>query len=122
MPNRTELQSILILSSGPIVIGQAAEFDYSGTQAVRASPPLRRAPELRRQLPQRIRPALQPFRQLHQAPRRGERMPVIHACSTGVARREGTKRVYRPANDRDPGPCASVPACNATTDARARLP
>ena len=33
---RTDLQSILILGSGPIVIGQAAEFDYSGTQAVRA--------------------------------------------------------------------------------------
>jgi hypothetical protein len=36
MPKRTDLQSILILASGPIVIGQAAEFDYSGTQAVRA--------------------------------------------------------------------------------------
>jgi hypothetical protein len=33
---RTDLQSILILGSGPSVIGQAAEFDYSGTQAVRA--------------------------------------------------------------------------------------
>jgi hypothetical protein len=36
MPKRTDLQSILILGSGPIVIGRAAEFDYSGTQAVRA--------------------------------------------------------------------------------------
>ena len=36
MPRRTDLQGILILGSGPIVIGQAAEFDYSGTQAVRA--------------------------------------------------------------------------------------
>ncbi|MDP9349012.1 MAG: carbamoyl-phosphate synthase large subunit, partial [Gemmatimonadota bacterium] len=36
MPKRTDIQSILILGSGPIVIGQAAEFDYSGTQAVRA--------------------------------------------------------------------------------------
>ena len=36
MPRRTDLQSILILGSGPIVIGQAAEFDYAGTQAVRA--------------------------------------------------------------------------------------
>jgi carbamoyl-phosphate synthase large subunit len=36
MPKRTDLQSILILGSGPIVIGQAAEFDYSGTQTVRA--------------------------------------------------------------------------------------
>jgi len=36
VPKRTDLQSILILGSGPIVIGQACEFDYSGTQAVRA--------------------------------------------------------------------------------------
>lgn len=36
MPKRTDLQSILILGAGPIVIGQACEFDYSGTQAVRA--------------------------------------------------------------------------------------
>ena len=36
MPKRTDLQSILLLGSGPIVIGQGAEFDYSGTQAVRA--------------------------------------------------------------------------------------
>jgi carbamoyl-phosphate synthase large subunit len=36
VPKRTDLQSVLILGSGPIVIGQACEFDYSGTQAVRA--------------------------------------------------------------------------------------
>ncbi|MEJ2539216.1 MAG: carbamoyl-phosphate synthase large subunit [Gemmatimonadota bacterium] len=36
MPRRDDLDSILILGSGPIVIGQACEFDYSGTQAVRA--------------------------------------------------------------------------------------
>jgi len=36
VPKRTDLQNILILGSGPIVIGQACEFDYSGTQAVRA--------------------------------------------------------------------------------------
>jgi carbamoyl-phosphate synthase large subunit len=36
MPKRTDIQSILLLGSGPIIIGQAAEFDYSGTQAVRA--------------------------------------------------------------------------------------
>jgi carbamoyl-phosphate synthase large subunit len=36
MPKRTDLQSILIVGSGPIVIGQAAEFDYSGTQAIKA--------------------------------------------------------------------------------------
>jgi carbamoyl-phosphate synthase large subunit len=36
MPKRTDLDSILIIGSGPIIIGQGAEFDYSGTQAVRA--------------------------------------------------------------------------------------
>ena len=35
MPKRTDLRSILIIGSGPIVIGQACEFDYSGTQACR---------------------------------------------------------------------------------------
>jgi len=32
MPKRTDLRKILIVGSGPIVIGQACEFDYSGTQ------------------------------------------------------------------------------------------
>ncbi len=36
MPRRTDLRRILLLGSGPIVIGQGAEFDYSGTQAVKA--------------------------------------------------------------------------------------
>src|SRR5688572_17089897 len=36
MPARRDLKSICVLGSGPIVIGQAAEFDYSGTQAVKA--------------------------------------------------------------------------------------
>src|ERR1700746_778161 len=36
MPKRTDLESILIIGSGPIVIGQAVEFDYSGTQACKA--------------------------------------------------------------------------------------
>ncbi|MBA3268473.1 MAG: carbamoyl-phosphate synthase large subunit [Acidimicrobiia bacterium] len=35
MPKRTDIESILIIGSGPIVIGQASEFDYSGTQACR---------------------------------------------------------------------------------------
>jgi carbamoyl-phosphate synthase large subunit len=35
MPRRTDLESILVIGSGPIVIGQACEFDYSGTQACR---------------------------------------------------------------------------------------
>ena len=34
MPKRTDIEKILLIGSGPIVIGQAAEFDYSGTQAV----------------------------------------------------------------------------------------
>ena len=36
MPKRTDIKSILIIGAGPIVIGQACEFDYSGTQATRA--------------------------------------------------------------------------------------
>ncbi|WP_371779391.1 carbamoyl-phosphate synthase large subunit [Streptosporangium subroseum] len=35
MPKRTDIQSIMVIGSGPIVIGQACEFDYSGTQACR---------------------------------------------------------------------------------------
>ncbi|MFC1407698.1 carbamoyl-phosphate synthase large subunit [Streptacidiphilus sp. N1-12] len=35
MPKRTDIHSVLVIGSGPIVIGQAAEFDYSGTQACR---------------------------------------------------------------------------------------
>ncbi|HEX2479363.1 MAG TPA: carbamoyl-phosphate synthase large subunit, partial [Geminicoccaceae bacterium] len=36
MPRRTDIESILVIGAGPIVIGQACEFDYSGTQAVKA--------------------------------------------------------------------------------------
>src|SRR5262245_41089666 len=36
MPKRIDLRKILIIGSGPIVIGQACEFDYSGTQACKA--------------------------------------------------------------------------------------
>ena len=36
MPRRSDLSSILVIGAGPIVIGQACEFDYSGTQAVKA--------------------------------------------------------------------------------------
>ncbi len=36
MPKRTDIKSILVIGAGPIVIGQACEFDYSGTQAVKA--------------------------------------------------------------------------------------
>ncbi len=36
MPKRTDIKTILIIGSGPIVIGQACEFDYSGTQAIKA--------------------------------------------------------------------------------------
>ena len=36
MPKRTDIKTILIIGAGPIVIGQACEFDYSGTQATRA--------------------------------------------------------------------------------------
>ena len=36
MPKRTDINSILIIGAGPIVIGQACEFDYSGAQACKA--------------------------------------------------------------------------------------
>nr|HPK09004.1 carbamoyl-phosphate synthase large subunit [Saprospiraceae bacterium] len=36
MPKNTQIKSILIIGSGPIIIGQACEFDYSGTQASRS--------------------------------------------------------------------------------------
>src|SRR5215469_11755440 len=36
MPKRTDLRKILIIGSGPIIIGQACEFDYSGVQACKA--------------------------------------------------------------------------------------
>ncbi len=36
MPKRTDISKILIIGSGPIIIGQSAEFDYSGTQACKA--------------------------------------------------------------------------------------
>src|SRR6201994_3854867 len=36
MPKRQDIKSILIIGAGPIVIGQACEFDYSGTQACKA--------------------------------------------------------------------------------------
>lgn len=36
MPKRTDIQKILVIGSGPIIIGQACEFDYSGTQACKA--------------------------------------------------------------------------------------
>src|SRR5215467_298572 len=35
MPRRTDIQHVLVIGSGPIVIGQGCEFDYSGTQACR---------------------------------------------------------------------------------------
>ena len=36
MPKRSDINTILIIGSGPIIIGQACEFDYSGTQACKA--------------------------------------------------------------------------------------
>ena len=39
MPRREDLESILVIGSGPIVIGQACEFDYSGRRPARSSAP-----------------------------------------------------------------------------------
>ena len=33
MPKRTDIKKVMVIGSGPIVVGQAAEFDYAGTQA-----------------------------------------------------------------------------------------
>ena len=38
MPKNTSIKKVLVIGSGPIVIGQAAEFDYAGTQAVTLDP------------------------------------------------------------------------------------
>jgi carbamoyl-phosphate synthase large subunit len=35
MPKRTDISSILVIGAGPIIIGQACEFDYSGTQSIK---------------------------------------------------------------------------------------
>lgn len=37
MPKRADIQSILVIGAGPIVIGQACEFDYSGMRAIKAA-------------------------------------------------------------------------------------
>ena len=36
MPKRTDINTVMIIGAGPIIIGQACEFDYSGTQACKA--------------------------------------------------------------------------------------
>ena len=36
MPKRNDINTILVIGAGPIVIGQGCEFDYSGTQAIKA--------------------------------------------------------------------------------------
>src|SRR6476661_288638 len=36
MPKRSDIKKVMVIGSGPIVIGQACEFDYSGTQAIKA--------------------------------------------------------------------------------------
>ncbi len=41
MPKRTDIQTVLIIGAGPIIIGQACEFDYSGVQACKALRPHR---------------------------------------------------------------------------------
>ena len=43
MPKRTDIKRVLVIGSGPIVIGQACEFDYSGTQAIKALKKIGRA-------------------------------------------------------------------------------
>ena len=53
MPKNQEIHKVLVIGSGPIVIGQAAEFDYAGTQACRALQELPKASRrsLRKSIP-----------------------------------------------------------------------
>ena len=80
MPKRTDLEHVLVIGSGPILIGQAAEFDYSGTQACRVL--------------QGRGPAGQPGQQQpgddHDRPR-GRRRHLRRAADAGV-RREGHRQ------------------------------
>ena len=65
MPKRTDIQSILIIGAGPIIIGQACEFDYSGVQACKALRVIRAATDLSGDVDQAIfwyrNEPLQPF-------------------------------------------------------------
>ena len=54
MPRNNDIKKVLVIGSGPIVIGQAAEFDYAGTQLRNPSPDAR-PPELRTRRPGRGR-------------------------------------------------------------------
>ena len=45
MPKNPDIKKVLVLGSGPIIIGQAAEFDYAGTQACRSRHLLKQQPE-----------------------------------------------------------------------------
>lgn len=66
MPKDPRIKKVLVIGSGPIIIGQAAEFDYSGTQACRA---------LKAEGIETVLPQLQP-RYHHDRPRRGR--PCLH--------------------------------------------
>src|ERR1700738_2911883 len=113
MPRRTDLKRILLIGSGPIVIGQGCEFDYSGTQACKAlkaeglevvlvnSNPatIMTDPEIAertyREARKRPRRPGQPLRQVYAGGLRGERAhrlpdyrpPVVHAGRRGRRRR-----------------------------------
>ena len=60
MPKRTDLKKILIIGSGPIVIGQAAEFDYAGTQACLAPVSYTHLDVYKRQAPDCTQPSATP--------------------------------------------------------------
>ena len=77
MPKRTDIQSILIIGAGPIVIGQACEFDYSGVQAVKALKELSR--EIRMELARRVKLRHVPELHFHydDSVDRGERIETL---------------------------------------------
>ena len=77
MPKRTDIKKILVIGSGPIVIGQACEFDYSGTQACKA---------LREEGYEVVLVQLQPG---HHHDRPGDRRPHLHRAHHRRLRGEG---------------------------------
>ena len=84
MPKRTDIHKILVIGSGPIVIGQACEFDYSGTQACKA---------LREE---GLRGRAGELESGHDHDRPGDRRPHLHRADHAGGRRERSSRSERP--------------------------
>ena len=84
VPKRTDIRKILLIGSGPIVIGQACEFDYSGTQACKA---------LREEGYEVVLVNSQPG---HHHDRPGDGGPHLHRAAHAGVRRHGSSRASGP--------------------------